>query len=358
MRAFTSKKNKTVFVAMSGGVDSSVSAALLVKGGFRVVGVFMKNWENTVFSSCPWEEDQRDVQRVCRVLGIPMTTWHFEREYARLVLRYFFREYARGKTPNPDVVCNREIKFGLFLNRALAEGADAIATGHYAQVEKRAGTFSLLRGNDPNKDQSYFLWQLTQRQLARTLFPVGHLTKPEVRKLARRFRLPVADKKDSQGICFIGEVNLNDFLKQRIKEKPGKVFTTKGKEVGTHRGIAFYTVGQRHGFQLTKDVKGPFYVIRKDRRQNTLIIGQGNDPALFCTQVQLQSVRWIAGKVPRLPLRCTVQIRYRQPAQAAVVRKSAKGVRIDFKKAQRAVTPGQSAVFYRGADVIGGGVIE
>lgn len=352
-----SRKQGPVFVALSGGVDSSVAAALLVRQGISVVGVFMKNWENTAYTSCPWEEDQKDALRVCRILRIPMKTWHFEREYAKRVLRNFFAEYERGRTPNPDVVCNREIKFGLFLRRALREGAQGIATGHYAQLRHTKNGVNLLRGADGEKDQSYFLWQLSQAHLQKTLFPVGHLHKPVVRKLARRFDLPTAEKPDSQGICFVGEVHLKNFLRQRIPERPGLVLTLSGRRIGTHGGVAWYTIGQRHGFTLDPKARGPYFVVRKDRRRNALIVVRKSDSALFRKTAQVTGVRWISGHPPALPVRCTLKIRYRQPDQTATIRSVSGGISITFANPQRAVTPGQSAVFYQGNAVLGGGII-
>jgi len=358
----SSKKKIKVIVGLSGGVDSSVAAALLVRQGYRVEGAFMKNWSDTkdpVTGSCAWRAERLDAELVAARLGIPFATYDFEKQYREAVVDYLFREYEAGRTPNPDVLCNKVVKFDLFLRRALAEGADLIATGHYARVGKQAGTgrFQLLAGADKNKDQSYFLHQLSQEQLRCTLFPVGAMKKPAVRKLARDLGLPTAAKKDSQGICFIGKVDLKVFLARKIPRHPGPIVTVEGRVIGRHAGIAPFTIGQRHGLNIGGG--RPYYVVEKDVRRNALIVASGDgEAALFAKKLIAGEVHWIAGRPPRLPLRCQARIRYRQPLQTTLVRR-ADGGRLDvtFSKPQRAVTPGQFAVFYQGEVCLGGGVI-
>lgn len=357
------RKRPKVIVGMSGGVDSSVAAALLVRQGYEVVGAFMKNWSDTkdpVTGSCAWRGERHDAELVAAKLGIPFVTFDFEKEYREAVVQYLFREYEAGRTPNPDVLCNKAVKFDLFLKRALAMGADLIATGHYARIRRpaRSGVaLALLAGLDRNKDQSYFLHQLTQDQLGRTLFPVGGLKKPAVRQLARRYGLPTAEKKDSQGICFIGKVDLKSFLARRIPRHPGPIVTVDGRVIGRHQGIAPFTIGQRHGL----DIGGgqPYYVVEKDVRRNALIVAAGGDhPALYSKRLAAEAAHWIAGRPPKLPLKCRARIRYRQPLQDATVRPGARGrLEVSFTKPQRAVTPGQFVVFYQGAVCLGGGVI-
>ncbi len=278
------EKNKkpVIFVGMSGGVDSSVAALLLKKEGYGVIGVFIRSWSDKSLANCPWEEDSRDARLVAEKLNIPFYVWDFENEYKKSVVDYMIKTYKKGITPNPDVVCNKEIKFGLFLNRALKLGADFVATGHYVRkIIDKNNCIRLVQSKDLNKDQSYFLWQLDQNQLKHSLFPVGGFLKSEVRKIASNAKLPVADKKDSQGICFLGKVKIYDFLSKFIKEKPGDVITTDGKKIGKHRGVYFYTIGQRHiGISSTKIKSAkPFYVVNKDIKKNVLIVAEGeNNP--------------------------------------------------------------------------------
>ena len=267
-----SQKPTTVFVAMSGGVDSSVSAALLKEQGYNVVGVFMKNWSGDNFgiqTDCPWEQDQKDVEKVCKLLGVPFITFNFEKEYRKQVVEYFFNEYKAGRTPNPDVMCNKEIKFGLFLEKALKKGTDLIATGHYARTEKdNKGKFHLLKGIDNKKDQSYFLYNLTQDQLSKTLFPIGNFQKSKVRKLAMKFKLPNAKKKDSQGICFIGDINVQQLLRAKLKRKKGDIIDIDSREkVGKHDGAHYFTIGQREGIGIG-GTKEPYFVVGKDVEKN------------------------------------------------------------------------------------------
>ncbi|OJF16488.1 MAG: tRNA 2-thiouridine(34) synthase MnmA, partial [Bacillaceae bacterium G1] len=300
-------------------------ALLLKRQGYDVIGIFMKNWDDTdEFGRCTAEEDFEDVKRVCRHIGIPYYTVNFEQEYRDKVFAYFLNEYRKGRTPNPDVMCNREIKFGHFLEKALALGADYIATGHYARVEKRGDTWVLLRGADPNKDQTYFLNQLNQYQLSKTLFPIGHLTKPQVRQMAREAGLPTAEKKDSTGICFIGEKDFRAFLSQYLPAQPGDIRTLDGELKGRHQGLMYYTLGQRHGLGIGGGGTGePWFVADKNLTENTLYVVQGGThPALFSHGLLAVDVNWIAGRPPAgvgEPFSCTAKFRYRQPDQAVTV---------------------------------------
>ena len=355
---------KRVFVAMSGGVDSSVAAALLKKRGFDVVGVFFKPWQPNLRSDlfwdsksdlvnqshCDWEQDRRDAMIVASVLEIPFKTWDFSKEYKNKVGNYMIETYRQGLTPNPDVMCNKEIKFGLFLKKALAEGADYVATGHYIRKVEGKNP-KLLKGKDKNKDQSYFLWTLTQEQLKRCLFPIGDYIKPEVRKLAKKFKLPTHNKKDSQGVCFIGQLDMKQFLKSYIKPKKGDIRLISTKEViGKHEGAAYYTIGQRHGLNIT-DGYGPYFVVSKDIRKNIIYVGEEKD--LYSDKAKIYKINWINGK-PKLPVKIEVKIRYRTKTEKAVLYKNRK---LRFKNPIRAVTLGQSAVFYKGEEMLGGGVI-
>ncbi|MDP3986245.1 MAG: tRNA 2-thiouridine(34) synthase MnmA [Candidatus Veblenbacteria bacterium] len=356
-----------VIVALSGGVDSAVSAYLLQRAGYQVRAVFMKNYTGThqnLAGECNWARERDDAAAVARQLKIPFTVWNFERQYRRYVIDYFFREYKKGRTPNPDIRCNQYVKIPLFLQRARKEGADFIATGHYARkLEPRAkdqgSKFCLLSGADPGKDQSYFLYTLTQPQLKRLLFPVGEMTKPEVRRLAKRVRLPVAEKPDSQGICFVGEVKVVDFLKTRLPERPGPIVDTQGRRLGEHRGLWFYTIGQREGLGLSH---GPWYVVGRRRRVNTLIVGQLTQQRFIMARSCItEKPHWVAAQ-PKFPAMLLVRHRYRHPVFPAQVARGARGLKIVFSKPQRAITPGQSAVFYRrtrqGLEVVGGAVIS
>ncbi|MBI5913083.1 tRNA 2-thiouridine(34) synthase MnmA [Candidatus Azambacteria bacterium] len=361
-------KRKRVFVGMSGGVDSSVAAALLKKRGYDVVGVFIKGWSDSRFfkdkTMCPWVTDQEDARRVAAALAIPFYTFDLEKEYRKKVVEYMVKSYRAGITPNPDVMCNKEIKFGVFLKKALKLGADFVATGHHARVKLLATRYSLLAGVDTNKDQSYFLWTLTQKQLARTLMPVGDYTKEEVRAMARELGLPTAEKKDSQGLCFVGEVNVHDFLKSMIKPKKGKIMTTSGKMVGEHEGAMFYTIGQRHGIG-SPGGGTPYYVVGKNIKKNILYVGEGTgDAELYKGELTATQLNWVSGKKPKFPFRCDARIRYRQSLQKARLfevknqKIKIKNLTVVFDAPQRAVTPGQSIVFYRGGTVIGGGIIR
>ncbi|MDZ4299334.1 MAG: tRNA 2-thiouridine(34) synthase MnmA [Candidatus Sungbacteria bacterium] len=394
---------RKVFVMLSGGVDSSVAAALLKERGFDVVGVHIKMWSDPEIP-CNFKEDRYDAMRVAAHLDIPFATWDLTEEYKKEVVAYMIREYAVGRTPNPDVMCNREIKFGAFFRRAMAEGADFVATGHYVRLGQNAklkmqneeckiknvergiqySRFFLNQAKDLNKDQSYFLWTLTQAQLRHCLFPLGEYTKPEVREMARKFGLSNAEKPDSQGICFIGEIDLCAFLKKYIPERRGAVVTTSGKAVGKHEGTEFYTLGQRRGMSIGGGV--PYYVAQKNEETNTLVVAEGPyDQKLFTREITVRDMHWISGVEPKLPLACMARIRYRQPLQKAKIinakcqmLKKEKRVTspvlfsiqhssfiITFDEPQRAATPGQSAVFYSGdscdsaedAEMLGGGII-
>ncbi|KIL37227.1 thiouridylase [Cohnella kolymensis] len=352
-----------VVVGMSGGVDSSVTALLLKQQGYDVIGVFMKNWDDTdEFGVCTAEEDAEDVRRVCDQIGIPYYTVNFEDEYRDKVFEYFLEEYRRGRTPNPDVMCNREIKFGEFLQKALELGADVIATGHYARVEKLDGEYRLIRGVDHNKDQSYFLHALNQSQLARAMFPIGHLNKPDVRRIAEEAGLATAKKKDSTGVCFIGERNFKEFLSQYLPAKPGDmVDLVTGDIKGRHDGLMYYTLGQRQGLGIGGSGSGePWFVADKDLDNNILYVVQGDTHhSLYSLGLTATEVNWIASEAPADTIKCTAKFRYRQPDQGVTITPLADGTcRVDFDNPQKAITPGQAVVFYDGDICLGGGTID
>ncbi|WP_019119362.1 tRNA 2-thiouridine(34) synthase MnmA [Brevibacillus massiliensis] len=351
-----------VIVGMSGGVDSSVTALLLKEQGYDVVGIFMKNWDDTdEFGHCTAEEDFQDVRRVCDQIGIPYYTVNFEKEYMDKVFTYFLDEYRRGRTPNPDVMCNREIKFGELLSKVQKLGGDYIATGHYARVEYEGGVYKLLRGVDQNKDQTYFLNALNQDQLSKTMFPIGHLTKQQVREIAERAGLATAKKKDSTGICFIGERNFREFLQHYLPAQPGVIKTVDGQEIGRHDGLMYYTLGQRQGLGIGGIGSGePWFVVDKDLEKNELIVAQGaTHPRLFSTSLIATGVNWISGNAPQAEFHCTAKFRYRQPDQGVTVRPlDGDRVEVLFDQPQKAVTPGQAVVFYDGEVCLGGGTID
>ena len=353
----------TVIVGMSGGVDSSVAALLLKEQGYRVEGLFMKNWEEDDGTEyCTAKEDYADAQAVADKLGITLHGANFAAEYWDHVFEHFLAEYRAGRTPNPDILCNREIKFRAFLDYALMLGADCIATGHYARRGECEGKATLLRGLDNNKDQSYFLHAVGHRELAQTLFPVGAIEKPEVRALAQAHGLVTHSKKDSTGICFIGERRFKDFLQQYLPAQPGEIHSLEGELLGRHQGLMYHTIGQRQGLGiggLANHDDAPWYVVGKDLERNVLLVAQGNNhPALFSSTLQAGQLCWIAGASPALPLRCTARVRYRQADQECTVTAADDGCRVEFDVPQRAVTPGQSVVFYNGERCLGGGIIE
>ena len=353
-----------IVVGMSGGVDSSVAALLLKRQGYDVVGLFMKNWEDDDDDEyCSTRQDLVDVASVADVLGIELDVVNFAAEYKDRVFASFLAEYAAGRTPNPDVLCNAEIKFKAFLDRALAMGAGRIATGHYAGVREVDGRFELLRGADPGKDQSYFLHRLTQQQLGRVLFPLQALKKVEVRRIAREAGLPVHAKKDSTGICFIGERPFREFLNRYLPRAPGAIRTPEGRVVGSHIGLAFYTIGQRSGLGIggTKGGDGePWYVADKDLGRNELLVVQGHEhPLLRNRAVMAADLAWVSAEAPDAGLAYAGKTRYRQAdAACRIAALAADRCEIEFDEPQWAVTPGQSVVLYRGEVCLGGGVIQ
>ncbi|MCK0470942.1 tRNA 2-thiouridine(34) synthase MnmA [Halalkalibacter sp. APA_J-10(15)] len=348
-----------VVVGMSGGVDSSVTALLLKEQGYDVIGIFMKNWDDTDENGvCTATEDYEDVIRVCNQIGIPYYAVNFEKEYWDKVFTYFLEEYKAGRTPNPDVMCNKEIKFKAFLNHALTLGADYVATGHYAQVEWRDGRAHLLRGRDENKDQTYFLNALSEKQLSKTMFPIGHLPKNDVRKIAVEANLATATKKDSTGICFIGERDFKEFLAQYLPAQPGEMQTVEGEVKGTHDGLMYYTLGQRQGLGIG-GAGEPWFVIGKDIERNVLIVGQGfHHEGLYSEALDAIDLNWINEK-PITEFRCTAKFRYRQKDEPVTVTPNEDGtVLVTFDERQRAITPGQAVVFYDGDVCLGGGTID
>ncbi|MDR5659030.1 tRNA 2-thiouridine(34) synthase MnmA [Serpentinicella sp. ANB-PHB4] len=351
-----------VVVGMSGGVDSSVAAYLLKEQGYKVTGIFMKNWDETdEFGYCTAAEDFEDVRRVCEQIGIPYYTVNFEKEYWDRVFVYFLDEYKKGRTPNPDVMCNREIKFKEFLEHALKLGADYLATGHYARIGNEDGEYQLLKGIDSNKDQTYFLNTLGQYELSKAMFPIGDLPKNKVRQIAEEQGFITAKKKDSTGICFIGERDFKDFLSKYIPAKPGKIKTFEGDIKGQHEGLMFYTLGQRKGLGIGGSGSGePWFVADKDLKNNVLYVVQGEKhPALFSDGLLATDVHWVSEKNQYEKFSCTAKFRYRQPDQEVSVEKvDQQTYRVYFKEPQKAVTPGQAVVFYNGDECLGGGIID
>jgi tRNA-specific 2-thiouridylase len=353
-----------VIVGMSGGVDSSVAALLLQQQGYRVEGLFMKNWEEDDGTEyCTAKEDFADAQAVADKLGITLHGANFAAEYWDNVFEHFLAEYKAGRTPNPDILCNREIKFKAFLEYALLLEADFIATGHYTRVGNEDGKTTLLKGLDPNKDQSYFLHAVGHAELEKTLFPVGEIEKPRVRQLALEHGLATAKKKDSTGICFIGERRFKDFLQQYLPAQPGEIYSLDGEVLGMHQGLMYHTIGQRQGLGIggrAQHAESPWYVVEKDLVNNVLLVAQGNDhPALFKSHLYAKDIYWVAGVAPELPLQCMAKVRYRQKDQSCTLTHSPEqGYRVDFDAPQRAITPGQSVVFYQQDRCLGGGVIE
>jgi tRNA-uridine 2-sulfurtransferase len=341
-----------VYVGMSGGVDSSLTAALLVEQGYDVTGVYMKNWtEDLPGMKCPWADDLADAKRVAVQLGIDFKVFDFENEYKHKVVDYMIEEYKRGRTPNPDIMCNQEVKFKLFLEAALEDGADMIATGHYAQVEGAA----LKMAADTNKDQTYFLYRVTGEALSKTLFPLGGFTKPEVREMARARGLFTAGKKDSQGICFVGKIGIREFLSQYVEQKPGDIIDKKtGKVIGHHDGAIFYTLGQRHGLNLGGGL--PYYVVGKDMDKNEVYVTTDlNDDTLWKEDVELTAVHWI-NDAPR-PGEYRIRVRHRAPLVKALLTFEGDDVKLHLDNPERAVAAGQSVVIYDGDTCLGGGIV-
>ncbi len=349
-----------IFVAMSGGVDSAVTAALLKKQGYGICGVFIRGWYPKGIP-CVWREDRRDAMRTAAILNIPFYTFDFGREYKKSVIDYMLKEYRAGRTPNPDVMCNKYIKFDLFLKKAREMGADKIATGHYVRHLETGfpsgnPVSKLLIAKDENKDQSYFLWTLTQQQLKYCLFPIGNYLKPEVRRMAEKFKLSVADKKDSQGLCFVGEFKMEDFLKNYIKPKQGEIINEKGKMVGWHKGVQYYTIGQRQG--VGAHGRKPYYVVYKDLKKNILTVAESvSEEKFYKKDVLMTDINWISGEKPDLSKKYLARIRYRQPLQKCRLKFVDSKIKIVFSKPQRAAAPGQSAVIYDENLMLGGGVI-
>lgn len=381
MKLMKTRVNKKVYVGMSGGVDSSVSALLLKKVGYDVTGVFIKVWQPEFFE-CTWRQDRLDAMRVCAKLNIPFVTLNLENEYKKDVVDYMINEYKLGRTPNPDVMCNKYVKFGGFFDWAMEQGADYVATGHYARVAKRQvkslkfkveskenTKYQMLAGEDKNKDQTYFLWTLTQKQLSKTLFPIGDIDKPKVRRLAEKYKLSTAIKKDSQGLCFIGKIDIKDFLKNYIKEKKGLVLNKNGEKIGEHDGAFYLTIGQRHGFRINEKTSDetPYYIIDKNIKKNTITVSHSRELAKDESKVvKLEKINWMLGEIPDLSKKYSARIRYRQPLEECKIVKSFKlkteskndEYELHFTNPQKAITPGQSAVVYDGEICFGGGIIK
>lgn len=352
-----------IIVGLSGGVDSAVSAFLLKEAGHKVIGVFMKNWEgDDTDTYCPASEDLAEAEAVCHHLDIPFVSVNFAELYWQRVFAYFLDEYRAGRTPNPDILCNKEVKFKAFLNYAKQQGADFIATGHYVRRQSDEHHTQLLKGLDPEKDQSYFLYALNQSQLVHSLFPIGDLEKSEVRRIAKQAGLKNHARKDSTGICFIGERKFKTFLNEYLPAQPGLIVTPEGDEVGQHDGLMFYTIGQRQGLQIggqKNRSEAPWYVAYKNLTENKLIVVQGNQhPALFCHSLIARQLHWI-NEAPSLPANLKAKTRYRQADQACTLHlQPDHSLKVIFDVPQRAITPGQSIVFYEEDICLGGGIIE
>jgi tRNA-uridine 2-sulfurtransferase len=356
-------KNKKIIVGVSGGVDSSVSALLLKQQGYDVTGVFMKNWEDDDTDEyCSAEDDIKDAQAICNQIGIPFKKINFSSEYWDFVFEYFLAEYKAGRTPNPDILCNKEIKFKAFPDYAKSLGSNLMATGHYARKDLIAGKYRLLKGLDHNKDQSYFLYTLQQEQLKHAIFPIGEIAKPNVRKIAEEYNLVTYNKKDSTGICFIGERKFTEFLNQYLPAKPGVIKDEFGNEIGKHQGLMYHTIGQRQGLGIggVKDrPEEPWFVAKKDISTNTLIAVQGhNHPLLLSKELKANQLSWVNGTPPADIFTCTAKTRYRQSDQKCEVNLNNDGeLTAFFHYPQRAITPGQSIVLYDGDICLGGGII-
>lgn len=352
-----------ITVGMSGGVDSAVAALILKRQGYDVSGLFMKNWrDNSIDERCIWEQDVEDVMHTSMTLDIPVNTIDLSDAYREKVFVDFLEEYKNGRTPNPDISCNREIKFKAFLQHAVDSGAEKIATGHHARIKKSRSHYQLMRGRDQNKDQSYFLYGLNQKQLASSLFPIGEFNKKEVRSFAKQAKFRVHDKKDSTGICFIGERPFKEFLSRYLPPRAGEIQTPEGKVIGQHDGVFYYTLGQRKGLGIggVRDSdKQPWYIYKKDLQNNILFVVQGYDhELLYSWRLLARELNWISEARPETPLRCTAKTRYRQPDQACTITAIDKdSCHVVFAQAQRVITPGQSVVFYDGEICLGGGII-
>ena len=356
-------ENTKVIIGLSGGVDSAVAAYLLKEQGYQVEALFMKNWEEDDDTDyCSAAVDLADAQQICEVLDIPLRTANFSFEYWDRVFEYFLIEYKAGRTPNPDIICNKEIKFKAFLDYAMDLGADFIATGHYAQRVNRDSHALMLRGIDDNKDQSYFLYTLGQKALSHTLFPLGNIIKPEVRKIAAKLGFANSDKKDSTGICFIGERKFTDFLEQFIPAQPGEVVSDSGDIIGKHNGLMFHTLGQRKGLGIggmANSADDPWYVYGKDLANNRLLVCQGGNNSLLMTnRLKCSQLHWVDEQQPDPEFSVSCKVRYRQPDQDCNVTITEDGADVSFPELQRAVTPGQSIVFYQGEVCLGGGIID
>jgi tRNA-specific 2-thiouridylase len=348
-------RKKKVFVGLSGGVDSSVSAYLLKEEGYDVTGVFIKVWQPD-FIPCTWREDRLDAMRVAAHLNIPFLTLDLEDTYKKEVIDYLLAEYKEGRTPNPDVFCNKYVKFGGFLDFAKKNGADFVATGHYAQNKLLGSSFQLLKSADDSKDQAYFLWTLRQDQLSNILFPVGGMHKSDVRKIAEKIKLPNAEKKDSQGLCFVSNVNMKDFLKHYLETKDGDVINENGEVIGNHSGAWFFTLGERHGFKITKkigDKNGPYYVIKKDIEKNTITVSKTEPDEKGVSEISFTNENWISGTKPKNGMDLTAQIRYHGDFLPCIIKESS----VTFKNPVL-VASGQSIVFYDKNICLGGATIK
>ena len=351
-----------VIIGLSGGVDSSVAALLLKEQGWQVEGLFMKNWEEDDEAGyCAAAEDLADARQVAETLGIPLHTVNFSGEYWERVFSHFLDEYRAGRTPNPDILCNREIKFRAFLDHALALGAGHIATGHYARLSQGTPR-RLLQAADADKDQTYFLYMVPQQALQKTLFPLGELAKPEVRRLAEDAGFATARKKDSTGICFIGERRFRDFLARYLPASPGPMVTPQGEVIGEHQGLMYYTLGQRQGLGIggvPGHPEAPWFVVAKDLERNRLVVAQGHDhPLLFRDRLEAEQLHWPSGSPPSSRFECEARCRHRQPLQACTVEITGTTMKVRFEQPQRAITPGQSIVLYREGECLGGGIIR
>lgn len=345
------KKKEKILLGLSGGVDSAVSLYLLKKQGYEVEAGFMKNFSDqiNIKGECPWKQDKLEAYKIAAYLNIPIRTFNFEKEYQDKIVNYIFTSYQQGLTPNPDILCNNQIKFKLFLDKALELGFDKIAMGHYAQIKEDKQYYHLLRGQDQNKDQSYFLSGLNQKQLAKTIFPLGKLNKAEVRKIAKQIKLPNADRKDSQGICFIGKIDLKTFLSQKIKPKVGEIVDTQGNILGHHQGVWYYTIGQRKGLDIGA---GPWYVVSKDIKNNKVVVGKANSKELYTKTIKITDLKFLAQEY-KLPLKAKAQIRYRQEAQNITLYKN----EAIFKKPQKGVASGQILAVYLKKELIASAII-